>query len=624
MTLSKLTLFVVAVAISAIGYYATLCPTVEFIDSGELALVCQNLGIAHPTGYPLYAVLGRLAVILLSGSLIFKVNFLSLIFTSLSVGFFLLLITELLQVGIHYRIWKMIILLSAAVFAGFTPLWWAQGTTNEVYSLNLLLTSISIWSLVKYLRGGNFRFRWLILSVYTLGLSFANHLSAIYLIPGFLYIFIIQLLKKRIGWRDLRALPAFLLGPLTLYLLLPLRSLHSPFLNWGGVSNPYFFIKHVTGWQYRVWMFSESGSGLQRLGDNVVEAGRIVLTQLGWAGSVLAAIGIVTTLSKHRQFGVFAILALIMNFIYATNYQISDIETYFLPMVMLLCIFIASALFQISLAVLRESAAAGWLKYLVTLLILALPVSNILRNIQSSDRSQRTFAERGASDIMEQMRPGGLAIIENWDFYSPWLYLRYAEDRYQDKTMLDKELMRRSWYIGFIERMYPRLYERSRAEFEAFLHQVEPFEKNKSFDPAVIDAAYYGMLKAVVEHESAGRTVYTNVTADQKFTSGLPLVPDGTIFRVHFSEEFLERPRVNFDQDYWGNESVFRGRRVAQLLQYYRRAFATRALYCLSSERIGEAEYYDKLAGRVSDLISDIIPRYKRDGGDAPETISVD
>ena len=105
-------------------------------------------------------------------------------------------------------------------------------------------------------------------------------------------------------------------------------------------------------------------------------------------------------------------------------------------------------------------------------------------HLRISDRSHRTFAERGASDIMDQMEPGSLVIIENWDFYSPWLYLRYAEDRFQDRIMLDKELMRRSWYIDFIKRMYPGLYERSRTEFESFLRAVEPFEKSRDFDPA--------------------------------------------------------------------------------------------------------------------------------------------
>src|SRR5215831_21106438 len=41
-------------------YLATLCPTVNFIDSGELATDVYTLGIAHPTGYPLFMILGHL------------------------------------------------------------------------------------------------------------------------------------------------------------------------------------------------------------------------------------------------------------------------------------------------------------------------------------------------------------------------------------------------------------------------------------------------------------------------------------------------------------------------------------------------------------------------------------
>ncbi|MCK4656993.1 MAG: DUF2723 domain-containing protein, partial [candidate division Zixibacteria bacterium] len=32
---------------------------VGFVDSGELAVACFSLGIAHPTGYSLYTLLGR-------------------------------------------------------------------------------------------------------------------------------------------------------------------------------------------------------------------------------------------------------------------------------------------------------------------------------------------------------------------------------------------------------------------------------------------------------------------------------------------------------------------------------------------------------------------------------------
>jgi len=39
-----------------IVYIFTLAPSVVQIDSGELAAVQATLGIAHPTGYPLFTI----------------------------------------------------------------------------------------------------------------------------------------------------------------------------------------------------------------------------------------------------------------------------------------------------------------------------------------------------------------------------------------------------------------------------------------------------------------------------------------------------------------------------------------------------------------------------------------
>lgn len=52
-----------AVFFAAFGIYAaTLARTVAFIDSGELATASATLGVAHPTGYPLYTLLTHLFV----------------------------------------------------------------------------------------------------------------------------------------------------------------------------------------------------------------------------------------------------------------------------------------------------------------------------------------------------------------------------------------------------------------------------------------------------------------------------------------------------------------------------------------------------------------------------------
>ena len=55
-----------AVFLVSFGVYAaTLARTVGFIDSGELAWASASLGIAHPTGYPLYTLLTYLFVLFL-------------------------------------------------------------------------------------------------------------------------------------------------------------------------------------------------------------------------------------------------------------------------------------------------------------------------------------------------------------------------------------------------------------------------------------------------------------------------------------------------------------------------------------------------------------------------------
>ena len=51
--------------ISFVAYIKTLCPNVYEGDSGELLAAAATLGIAHPTGFPLYMLLSKLFIIIL-------------------------------------------------------------------------------------------------------------------------------------------------------------------------------------------------------------------------------------------------------------------------------------------------------------------------------------------------------------------------------------------------------------------------------------------------------------------------------------------------------------------------------------------------------------------------------
>ena len=62
-------------------YIRTLAPGLSFIDSGELGTVAATLGVAHPTGYPLFTLLGWLFTRLpLASEVIVRLNIMAAVF----------------------------------------------------------------------------------------------------------------------------------------------------------------------------------------------------------------------------------------------------------------------------------------------------------------------------------------------------------------------------------------------------------------------------------------------------------------------------------------------------------------------------------------------------------------
>ena len=75
MKLNNKIVFYLVTILSLIVYVLTLNPDVTYTDSGELAGACVKLGVAHPTGYPLFILIGHLWTLLpLHFSKIYSLN----------------------------------------------------------------------------------------------------------------------------------------------------------------------------------------------------------------------------------------------------------------------------------------------------------------------------------------------------------------------------------------------------------------------------------------------------------------------------------------------------------------------------------------------------------------------
>ncbi|MBI4532016.1 MAG: DUF2723 domain-containing protein, partial [Candidatus Latescibacteria bacterium] len=220
-------------------YLETLCQTVYAEGSGELISAIHLLGIAHPTGYPLLCLIGRLIdTIVPLGSVAFRVNL-----TSALVG--AATITVLYGVLRKLLISQRAAMGSALMFA-FSSTFWAQAVIAEVYTLNIFFNVLLLLELLHWNESRERRH--LMLFAYTYGLACTNHMTILLMIPAVL-LYVLRVLgrDRRRFLYDLPGMIVFFLLGFTPYLYLPLRASVDPAFQWVPLRTAGDLIDHITG-----------------------------------------------------------------------------------------------------------------------------------------------------------------------------------------------------------------------------------------------------------------------------------------------------------------------------------------------------------------------------------------
>src|SRR5205823_13993109 len=166
---------VLAALLAWIAYLATLTPTIAWGDSPELVSAAYQLGIPHPTGYPLFMLLGHLAIRILPwGDAAYRMNLLSALFGALAVGIAHRLVGRV--TGSMFAAWV------AALALALAPLFWSQAVIAEVYALSALLVLCLLYQIAVWDETGDLQN--LRLAAFFTGLNLAHHLSVSLLAPG--------------------------------------------------------------------------------------------------------------------------------------------------------------------------------------------------------------------------------------------------------------------------------------------------------------------------------------------------------------------------------------------------------------------------------------------------------
>lgn len=327
---------------SLLVYVRTLAPSVAtiFNDSLEFQLVCYQPGIAHPTGYPLYTLLGKLFTFLPVGDVAYRVNLMSAFFASLTVA----LLYAILRLITKHRVPAV---LGAATFA-VSSIFWSQAVIAEVYTLNAAFMALTLWLLLAYVRTyekpspspvgilsdptGVLSF---LAIVYGLGLT--HHRTILLLAPAAI-IFLLSVDRRLLtNGRLLARLAILVLAPLALYLYIPLRGMAMSSLDGVYQNTLRGFLTHVTAGSYGIFL---TENPLQQSRDLTFYL-RLLRDQFTYLGLILGVMGLGWSLRKPKVASLL-ILSFATVALFVAGYRVPDIEVFLIPIFLIWALWIGA------------------------------------------------------------------------------------------------------------------------------------------------------------------------------------------------------------------------------------------------------------------------------------------
>jgi hypothetical protein len=524
----------VAIGVAAFALYLlTLAPTVGLVDSGEFIFAATLLDIPHPPGTPLYVLIGHLFSRLPWGNPAFRLNLMSAVFAALAAaGLFLLALRALIPPPVHAGRKRRAaaspsidipgVRIIAAAIAALTyaasGTLWSYATVAEVYTLNTALLSLAVFFLLGSSAAGP--------ALLFFGLALAvHHVSALFFLPGAVY----WLWTARPRSFSAKTL-LFLLPGIATYLYLPIRALGHPILNWGNPSTLERLFWHVSGKQYRSNFISDIDSLLSRAWFFA----RLAADEFTLLGLAFVLLGLYLLWSKSHRIFVFIGLTVGCNLFYALIYEISeDNEAYVLPTFLLLAICLGWGLRHVLDTVWQSSRKAIAIAVAGGLCIL--PIFSLWSHYAENNHRHYLVARDYGLNVLENLEPGALLLTMDWQLYSPLLYLQKVEGHRKDVACVDVNLLRRSWYVAYLNRQYPALMGNAADEAEIYLQQLDLFEHDRPYNPNAIQQAFVNLINRLVDTVfDRNRPVYATVDLSEEpgAASAYFRIPVGPVFRL--------------------------------------------------------------------------------------------
>ncbi|MFH1368070.1 MAG: DUF2723 domain-containing protein, partial [Elusimicrobiota bacterium] len=351
-------------------YLYTMHPTISpYRDSGDLIVASYTMGIAHPPGYPLYALSGKVFTLALPwGNIAYRVNIMSAFFGAAAFVF----MAYVVRAALGPSVWLLLPLLTLA----FSPAYWRLSQVSEMYSINAFFAALIIFIAARFfIPGGRERIAagppLLYLLGFACGFAAGNHQTIILFYPALLW-FLWR--GKEFSPKEYGYAALFFAAGLSIYAYLPIRSATEPLADWGNPENLSGFFRMITRADYGGMRLHPEQSKFSWSAGIIIQHLWVYLKSLGgqftWPGAAAGLLGMYLT--RKNRFFRFLFWSVMLSgpaFIIFSNLPPAEKTTLPIlePHLVMPNLFFA---FFIS-AALARFVSAGWAKALCVLLPLA-------------------------------------------------------------------------------------------------------------------------------------------------------------------------------------------------------------------------------------------------------------
>jgi hypothetical protein len=447
-------------------YLVTMAQTVVFGDPTEYTFVANILGIAHPPGYPVITLLGKLFQTMIPfGEIPWRMHLLS-IAAGVAAGLFVygtvssIARSHWAQTQSPYYLDKIIGLFAALIVATGVNFWQHAIHTNP-HIITATFLAGNLFFLTKWWtiqrssdpaekQKGD---RWLFIFSFSAGVGVTHHPLTVFSFPA--YALFIILVRPAIWreWRTWLKMLAFAVLGLAVWLYFPIRSSMKPEFGPHGMNTISGFLDHVLA---RGITESIPFFGLVDQANRALVFWTLLRLQYSLTTLLLSAFGLIWLMvdpgSRQkgsirpglRPLGILMGLVLLANYLFVINLRQQDVMAYLLGI--FLVIGLLSGVGLLGILDLIKNRIGLELKY-VSLFLGALfllgPILQIVRNTPVISLRDFDDADEYREAVFQWFEGSdeGAVLLNDWEHMTPLWYAQFVDKQLPDSGDVEPRLV---------------------------------------------------------------------------------------------------------------------------------------------------------------------------------------